>query len=146
VTDGPLHGFMPHAVECSLVLRMHARDMSQLQHHQQAAHQRRPPAGQQASRPAPTVPSSSSTSFTLLGPMSHWQVSAVASALSWQEKVGRGRENMTLKAPGSQEGNSELRMARVRTCRAVCSSGSGWCSAAGSWLPSAARLGALSLR
>jgi hypothetical protein len=54
-----------------------------------------------------TEPSSSSTSLTLQGPMSHWQVSAVASAFSLQEKAGRGPENMILKAPGSQEGKRE---------------------------------------
>jgi hypothetical protein len=48
--------------------------------------------------------------------MSHWHVSAVANALSRQDSAGRGRENITLNAPGSQLGKRLLRMARVASC------------------------------
>jgi hypothetical protein len=33
--------------------------------------------------------------LTLQGPISHWQVSAVAHALSWQENSGSGLLNIT---------------------------------------------------
>lgn len=45
--------------------------------------------------PLATVPSGNSMSFTLDGPMSHWQVMAVTQALSLFEKTGSGFENMT---------------------------------------------------
>ena len=48
--------------------------------------------------------------------MSHWQVHAVTWALSLFESAGSGRANITLNAGGSQLGNRELRMLRVRAC------------------------------
>jgi hypothetical protein len=50
-----------------------------------------------------TQPSSSSTSLTLQGPISHWQVSAVASAFSLQENSGSGLENMTCSTGQQQQ-------------------------------------------
>lgn len=44
-----------------------------------------------------TVPSGCSTLLTLQGPMSHWQVSAVAQAFRRQDRSGSGPENMTCK-------------------------------------------------
>lgn len=44
--------------------------------------------------PTPTVPPSTSTSFTVHLPMSHWHVKAVAQAFIRHEKAGKGRENM----------------------------------------------------
>jgi hypothetical protein len=52
-------------------------------------------------------------SLTSVGPISHSQASAVASALILAERYGRGLEKSTAKAAGSHEGNSDLRIVRV---------------------------------
>lgn len=46
------------------------------------------------------LPSGFSTSFTWQGPISHWQVSAVTQAFSWQAKPGTGLENIACNIVG----------------------------------------------
>jgi hypothetical protein len=65
-----------------------------------------------------TLPSSSSTSFTAQGPISHWHVAAVAKAFRRQEKSGSGFENMTCSGRGRMQGGlAGLSRGNSSSCR-----------------------------
>ena len=55
--------------------------------------------------------SSTSTSFTVVFPMSHWQHNAVTQAFMNRENSGKGWANMTRKAGGSQLGKQLTKIA-----------------------------------